>query len=122
VEACPEKATLFGSREELMREAHHRIEKNPERYIQTVVGETEVGGSSVIYVSDISLGFLSYKPDLGNQPLPDLTWAALSKVPAIAIGMGGLVTGIYWIIERRRRLSEAALPRAASEEEKDGDQ
>ena len=66
VEACPEKATIFGSRDEMIREAHRRIEKNPERYLQAVVGETEVGGTSVLYISDIPLGFLGYNPRAGK--------------------------------------------------------
>lgn len=70
VEACPEKATIFGSREEMIREAYHRIKNNPKRYLQAVVGETEVGGTSVIYISDIPLGFLGYRPELGDKPLP----------------------------------------------------
>jgi formate dehydrogenase iron-sulfur subunit len=122
VEACPEKATIFGSRDEMIREAYRRIEKNPERYFQAVVGEIEAGGTSVIYLSDIPLGFLGYKPKLGDQPLPNLTWSALSKVPALIAGMGGLMTGIYWIIERRMKLSASEAPRPTSEEKKDNDQ
>jgi formate dehydrogenase iron-sulfur subunit len=121
VEACPEKATIFGSRDEMIREAHHRIKSNPQRYLQAVVGESEVGGTSVIYISDISLAFLGYKPELGNQPLPDLTWSAISKVPALILGVGGLATGIYWIIERRMKLSTTAAPQQTSEEKKGND-
>jgi formate dehydrogenase iron-sulfur subunit len=118
VEACPEKATIFGRRDELIREARRRIEQNPGRYLPAVVGETEVGGTSVIYVSDIPLGFLGYKPDLGDRPLPALTWSALSTVPPLIVGIGGLVTGIYWVIERRMKLAAEAAPRPASEEKK----
>jgi formate dehydrogenase iron-sulfur subunit len=121
VEACPEKATIFGPRDEMLREAHSRIEKNPERYIQAVVGETEAGGTSVIYISDIPLGFLSYNPNLGNQPLPALTWSALSKVPPLVVGMGGLMAGIYWIVERRMKLSAGEADRSASEGKKDSE-
>ena len=106
VEACPEKATIFGTREELLLIAHQRIEKNPDRYLHKVFGETEIGGTSVLYLSDIPLDFLAFKPDLGDAPLPQLTWAALSKVPPIVVGMGGLMTGIWWIVNRRMTLAE----------------
>jgi formate dehydrogenase iron-sulfur subunit len=122
VEACPEKATIFGPRDEMIREAHRRIEHNPERYVPSVVGENEAGGASIVYISDISLAFLSYKPELGTQPLPELTWSAISKVPALVLGVGGLTAGIYWIIERRIKRSAAATSRTATEERKDGDQ
>lgn len=118
VEACPEEATIFGPYDEMLAEARRRIEKNPQRYVQTVVGETEAGGTSVIYISDIPLGFLSYNPELGDKPFPALTWSALSKVPPLIVGMGGLMTGIYWIVERRMRLSSAAEQQPVSEGEK----
>jgi formate dehydrogenase iron-sulfur subunit len=121
VEACPEKATIFGTRDELIREAHRRIKENPDRYLQAVIGETEAGGTSVIYISDISLGFLSYSSTMGNQPLPALTWSALSKVPPLILGMGGLMTGIYWIVERRMKLSAGAADRGPSKMKKDSE-
>ena len=101
VDACPEKATLFGPRNELIAEAHRRIEASPDKYISHVWGETEIGGTSVLYISDIPLDFLGFKPDLGDEPLSKLTWSALSKVPHIVFGMSGLMTGIYWVVGRR---------------------
>ncbi len=103
-DACPEGATIFGTREDLLAEAKKRLKEKPGTYLQRVFGEFEVGGTSVLYISDIPLGFLGWKDDLGKEPLPKLTWNALSKVPAEFLGMGALMGGIYWIIERRRRL------------------
>jgi formate dehydrogenase iron-sulfur subunit len=105
VEACPEAATIFGSREELLQEAHRRIAASPAKYQARVFGESEVGGTSVLYVSDIPLDFLAWKPDLGEQPLPELTLAALTKVPPLLIGVGGLMAGIFWITGRRNKLA-----------------
>ena len=58
-EACPEQATtFFTTREEALAEAHRRIAANPGLYYQDRIwGEHEVGGSSVLYMSDIDLGF-----------------------------------------------------------------
>jgi hypothetical protein len=52
---------------------------------------------------------------LGDEPLPDLTLAALSKVPPLLLGVGGLMAGIFWITGRRMKLaaereSESAVP------------
>jgi len=105
VQACREKATRFGPRDELIAEAHRRIRDHPDRYVRTVFGETEVGGTSALYLADIPLEFLSFKPDLGDQPLPALTWQALSKVPPLITAVGGLMAGIYWILERRMKLA-----------------
>ena len=118
VEACPHDVTTVGSREDLVRQAHARIEASPDRYVDHVYGETEVGGTSVLYVSDIELDFLGWKPDLDEKPLPDLTWAALSKVPPIVVGMTGLMAGAWWLIGRRNQLqAEAALAEVPAEEE-----
>jgi hypothetical protein len=43
--------------------------------------------------------------------MPELTWAWLSKVPAITIGVAGLMTGLYWIIERRMQADLAKKAR-----------
>jgi formate dehydrogenase iron-sulfur subunit len=115
VEACPEKATIFGTREELLREARRRIQESPGKYVNRVFGKTEVGGTSVLYVSDISLDFLAWRPELGEKPLPVLTWAALSKVPPLVAGVGGGMAAIWWIVNRRQKRAAEAK---AGEEKK----
>jgi len=105
VEACPQKATVFGSREDLLAEARSRMADNPGRYMPRIYGEHEVGGTSVLYITDTSLAFLAYKPDLGDQSLPALTWQSLKKVPPVILGMGALMGAVYWTVNRRMRLS-----------------
>ncbi len=115
-EACPEKATIFGTRDEMLAVAHDRIQKHPGKYVGKVFGEHEVGGTSVLYLSDIPLGFLAWRPDLGDEPLPKLTWAALRKVPPLAAGVAGAMAGVYFVIGRRMRLqAEAALAQTKAE-------
>lgn len=107
-EACPYEATVFGTREEMLAEARRRISENPGRYYPKdkprIYGETEVGGTCVLYLSDISLDFLGWGPELGDKPLPALTWAALAKVPPMVLGVAGLMSGIYALIGRRMRI------------------
>jgi formate dehydrogenase iron-sulfur subunit len=112
VEACPEDALLFGEREDLLVEAHRRIGEQPGVYLDHVFGETEVGGTAVLYLADISLGFLAWEENLGDGDLPHLTWASLKKVPGVMLGMGGLMGGIYWVINRRMRLAARAADSA----------
>ena len=107
---------MFGTRAELLAEAHRRIDANPGKYQPKVFGEHEIGGTSVLYISDIPLDFLAWKPDLGTQPLPELTWSALHKVPPVMLGMAGLMTGVYWMVGRRMKLaSEAAMAEEAAQ-------
>ena len=102
--ACPQKATIYGNRSELLKIARKRIKENPGKYINKIWGEHEVGGTSVLYLSDIDLGFLSYPTKLGNEPLPDKTATAMESVPFAFVGMGGVMLGLNWIIRRRMEL------------------
>ena len=104
VEVCPTEATLFGDREELLAEAKRRLRAEPNRYIQKVWGEHWVGGTSVLYISDIDVSFLGWKKELGNLPLPQLTWNILAKMPPIFLSIGGLMAGIYWLYERKNKI------------------
>ena len=108
VESCPEEAAIFGNRQQMLREAHRRLRANPRTYVQRVYGEHEVGGTSVLYISDVSLDLLAWQPELGERPLPQRTWASLAKVPPVILAMGGLMAGIHWIIRRRMLLAGQA--------------
>jgi formate dehydrogenase iron-sulfur subunit len=107
VTACPKKATIFGTRDEMLAEARRRLAAEPSKYVQTIWGEREAGGTSVLLIGDISLDFLAWNDNrlTGNTPLPEKTWAALWPVPFEFLGMGALMGGIYWVINRRRRLA-----------------
>ncbi|HSK10209.1 MAG TPA: 4Fe-4S dicluster domain-containing protein [Vicinamibacterales bacterium] len=107
VTSCPEKATVFGTREEMIAEAERRIAERPDLYLPTIWGLDEVGGTSVLYVSHVDLACLGWREReaLGDDPLPERTWDALRKVPYEFFGMGVLMTGVWWIIDRRQRLA-----------------
>ncbi len=112
--ACPQEATIFGERDELLKIAHKRIADNPGKYIDRVWGEKEIGGTSVMYLSDVPLDFLGLQKDLGNKPLPKMTWDVLNKVPSIFLGMGAAMYGTYWFIERKEKIAAQAAKEAES--------
>jgi Fe-S-cluster-containing dehydrogenase component len=65
-EVCPKHAVIFGKRADLLAEAHRRLEKSPSRYVPSVYGETEAGGTQVLYLSHVpfdKLGLPSYGPE-----------------------------------------------------------
>ncbi|MEW6074303.1 MAG: 4Fe-4S dicluster domain-containing protein [Planctomycetota bacterium] len=109
--ACPYGATIFGDRDELLHLARQRIQAEPGKYVDAVLGESELGGTSVLYISDVPLDFLAFAPDLDDRPLPALTWAALSKVPPLVVGVTGLMAGLWWITGRRNALAAEASRR-----------
>ncbi len=100
VEACPAEASVAGTREELLAEAHRRIAEAPGEYHPHVYGEAEVGGTSVLFLSPVPLETL-FPASLGQEPLPVLTANVLHKIPGIAIGGAAALLAIWWITNRR---------------------
>jgi formate dehydrogenase iron-sulfur subunit len=106
-EACPKRATVFGTRKELLEEAWKRIRKSPRDYYPHVYGENEVGGTSVLFLAPHEVASLGYKAALGNEPLPKLTWQVLSKLPGIGVVSGAALMAIWWITRRRDEVALA---------------
>lgn len=105
-EACPTKATLFGNRTELIEEAHRRIAAQPARYVNHIYGLEEVGGTSVLLLSDTSFADLGYPTQMEKEPLPLLTWHVLQKIPNFVFLGNVLLGGIWWITARREKISK----------------
>jgi formate dehydrogenase iron-sulfur subunit len=105
-EACPTQATIFGDREALLAEAYRRIHEKPNLYINHVWGETEAHGSSVLYVSDVDLSFLTDGHEIPSDPLPGKTAVAMEAVPYTFCGVLALMGGLNWVIERRIKLQK----------------
>ncbi|MFZ5822310.1 MAG: 4Fe-4S dicluster domain-containing protein [Chloroflexota bacterium] len=111
VETCPEQVLTFGERSELLDIANQRIQEAAQTYLPKVYGAQEVGGTAIIYISHVPLDFLGYHGAPIQEPMPELTWEWLSKVPAITVGVAGLMTGLFWIIERRMQAEAAQKAR-----------
>lgn len=104
VEACPTKATIFGERAALLEIAHQRLREAPGKYIDKVWGEFEVGGTSVLYISDIDLSFLTRGQELSSEPVPERTKLAMNAVPFAFLGVVSTMAAVNWIINRRMKL------------------
>jgi formate dehydrogenase iron-sulfur subunit len=111
---CPTGATLFGERDDLIREARARITAEPGRYVDHLYGLEEAGGTSVLVLSSVPFGQLGFRDDLPPAALPLLTWRALSRVPDVVLLGGTLLYGIHWLTRRRElvRRVEGGGPRA----------
>lgn len=118
-EACPTGATTFGEREDLIREAQERIRKEPGKYVNHIYGLNEVGGTAVLFLSDVPFEKLGFRTDLMKEPLPTLTWNVLSKIPSF-VGVGStLLFGIWWITNRRQEVLQAeAAAKSQTKKEK----
>jgi formate dehydrogenase iron-sulfur subunit len=99
VDACPTGTLKFGKRSEINEEAKARFSSRPDRYM-SIYGDNVVGGTSWIYLSNVSMDNLGFRTDLPGYALPSLTWKVLAKVPLVIIGVGLMLAGGLWI--RRR--------------------
>jgi Fe-S-cluster-containing dehydrogenase component len=64
-DVCPTKAILYGTRGFLLAEARRRLQESPNRYIQKIYGEKEVGGVNHLYISGVPFD------KLGLRDLPE---------------------------------------------------
>jgi hypothetical protein len=114
VDACPTESLTFGKREDLIKIARERIRKYPDRYVDHIYGEREMGGTSWLYISGVPFKDLGMREDLGVTPAPELTAGALGAVPMVAGLWPVLLTGIYAISKRKERIFRKEKENAVS--------
>jgi len=115
VEACPVQASISGTREEILAEAQLRI-LNDSKYVKRIYGSEEAGGTSVFFISDVPFEKLGFAAP-PKQPLPLLTASALGDGPTVILVGGALLSGLYWITQRRALV---ALAEAREKSAKEG--
>ena len=115
VESCPTEALTFGKREDLIRLAQQRIQKHPDRYVDHIYGEKEMGGTSWLYLSGVPYRDIGMREDLGTTPAPVLTSGALHAVPMVIGLWPVLLTGIYAISKRKEKIEKEEREQAVSE-------
>lgn len=102
---CPPNAIKFGGRDELLAQAHARIQSNPGRYYNHVYGEHEAGGTSIMYLTAVApekLGFPTFDSQpLSEEPSP----VSQTKIPwGIPAGIAGIIAAVagLWYFRARR--------------------
>jgi formate dehydrogenase iron-sulfur subunit len=105
VQACPTEALTFGKRTDLLRVARERILKFPDRYVNHIYGENEMGGTNWLYLSAVPFHEIGMREDLGITPAPKLTSGALSSVPIVVGLWPVLLTGIYAMTKRKEKIA-----------------
>ena len=109
--ACP-TAISYGTREDMVREAEKRLKARPNRYVPTIYGKDEAGGTGVLYLTHQPLDELGFKP-VTKRPLPSYTWDALRLVPGIFLTVGGSLSLVSWFSHRKERIRREEAELAA---------
>ena len=115
VEACPKEALTFGKRDDLIAIARERIRKYPDRYIDHIYGEKEMGGTSWLYLSGVPFKEIGMREDLGITPAPALTSGALHIVPMVVALWPVLLIGIYGMTKRREKIAADEKAKAVAD-------
>jgi Fe-S-cluster-containing dehydrogenase component len=115
VEACPTEALTYGKRDDLLRIGRERIRKFPERYVNHIYGENEMGGTSWLHLSAVPFKDIGMREDLGTTPAPKLTSGALSAVPVVVGLWPVLLGGVYAINKRREKIETQEKEQAVTE-------
>ncbi|MEW6448070.1 MAG: 4Fe-4S dicluster domain-containing protein [Bacillota bacterium] len=97
--ACPTRAVIFGDRDELLHIARTRIKENPGLYDDYIYGEKEVGGTSLLYISDVPFEELGMKTvrsgRITDKPVPEYTDRALKWTLGVATVYGAAMAALY---------------------------
>jgi len=121
VEKCPTGASLFGTREELLEEAHRRLAMEPgssyeyprntlddphrheatvPHYIDRVYGESQGGGTQVMVLAGVPFGNLDL-PDIPERSFASLSETIQHTVYTGMIAPLALLGGLMFVARRR---------------------
>jgi len=108
VEICPVEALTFGTRSELIQLARKKIQANPDRYIDHIYGEDEVGGTSWMYLAGHNFNKFDF-PKLNSQPAPGVSEAIQHGVFAYfvpPVAFYALLGGVMWMNKNKSNSEE----------------
>ena len=103
VATCPVEALTYGERHELIKVAHRKIERNPDRYVAHLYGEHEVGGTSWLYLAGRPHAELDF-PVLGSSPAPGVSESiqhGIFKYFIPPVLFYALLGGFMWVTKNR---------------------
>lgn len=100
-EICPTGALVWGKRGELLAKAKARQEAEPRRYVNTIYGEEDAGGTSVLYLSAVPFDKLGL-PILEKTLVPEVSEATAQVVlPSVLIGGPLLLAWVRYVSNRK---------------------
>jgi Fe-S-cluster-containing dehydrogenase component len=108
-EVCPRKAVIFGKRSDLLKEAKRRLAASPDKYVPKVFGETDGGGTQVLYLSHVPFEKLGF-PTLGDESTPSLLRSLQHNVYRGFAAPAALYAVLGMVMLRNRRAGPGGEP------------
>ena len=122
--ACPTETLVFGKRADLLAIAHKRIEERPDRYVQHVYGENEVGGTGWLYLTGRPVNQIGLLDLPGRAPAlrTEAIQHGIFKYGILPVAFYGTLAGIMWYNKRRNpgHEEETPTPKPPSESKEGG--
>ncbi len=109
VETCPSDALQFGPREEIVAEAHRRVDRIRDKYPEAqVYGESQAGGLGVLVVSPEDPARMGL-PAAPEVPTAAAVWQEAVKPASFFVTtLAAVGAGVLGVIARRNHLRELA--------------
>ncbi|MFW5952428.1 MAG: hydrogenase 2 operon protein HybA [Gemmatimonadota bacterium] len=112
-DVCPKEAVIFGPRDELLAEAHRRIEESPGRYESKVYGETDGGGTQNLYLTAAGIPFTDLGlPELGERSTAHTAESVQHMIYtgfAAPVVLYGILGAVVWKTHRQHEIGEAEV-------------
>lgn len=102
VENCPTGAVTFGHRDTLLAEGRARMEQHPDRYVNHIYGEHEVGGTSLLILSHMEFETLGL-PALGSDSLTSVSETVMAGTIPFALAWTAVLGGVAALVRLRNR-------------------
>ena len=86
---------MLGHRKELIEIGHERIRQRPEKYVDHIYGEKEVGGTAWMYLSSVPFDQVGFDTSLQSEPIIANVKDFLGMVPMVLAIWPPLFAGIH---------------------------
>jgi formate dehydrogenase iron-sulfur subunit len=103
VAECPVEALTFGKRSDVIKAARERIRTHADKYVESIYGEHEAGGTSWIYIGPMAFDKTDLPADIGTTPMPTYTRDFLSFVPLVLAVWPPLLGALHLLCKRNKK-------------------
>jgi Fe-S-cluster-containing dehydrogenase component len=107
VESCPQGVMTFGNRKELIKIGNERIKARPDRYVDHIYGENELGGTGWMYLAGVEFDKVGFDTTVGKEPIISNVKEFLGTVPMVLAIWPALFTGFHLLAKKKEHHSNA---------------
>ncbi len=107
VESCPQGVMTFGLRKDLIKIGNDRIKMRPDRYVDHIYGENELGGTGWMYLAGVDFEQVGFDTSVGREPIISNVKEFLGTVPMVLAIWPALFTGFHLLAKKKDHHSHA---------------